>query len=380
MSSGRYDGTYDDVVVGIGAVGSATVWQLTRRDRSVLALERNDVPGPMGSTHRVAAVHAGQYSSETTHALYTDSLETWRERESKATGRLLTETGWLYLAPSESRLIERTRRNCDRNGVTYGERTASACSSAFDGYDVPDDYVCLFEHRAGILDAERGVTSMIADAIRLGADVRGRERVTSWSTTADGVVVTTTKGRYQTDRLAVTIGSWSPTILPLESRVRVTRQPMAWFRTVSPNQCRPDPFPPGSVTTPDGEYTVYPQLEGFSLKVEGPMDSRESIDPETASRTPRQTDEDKLSAVAETFVADGAGPTLSLRTRFVTVTPDREPIIDRHPSDDRVVFATGFGGHGLSLAPAVGDLLADLCVDGSTDYDVDSLTVDRFDG
>ena len=42
---------YDVIVLGVGAMGSATVYQLARRGKRVLGLERYDIPHAMGSSH-----------------------------------------------------------------------------------------------------------------------------------------------------------------------------------------------------------------------------------------------------------------------------------------------------------------------------------------
>jgi sarcosine oxidase, subunit beta len=47
------------------------------------------------------------------------------------------------------------------------------------------------------------------------------------------------------------------------------------------------------------------------------------------------------------------------------VTPDYNPIIGWTPADG-VMLCTGFSGHGYKIAPAVGELVADLVVEGSS--------------
>ena len=47
------NGTYDVIVVGVGGMGSATVYELASRGLRVLGLERFDIPHEMGSSHGV---------------------------------------------------------------------------------------------------------------------------------------------------------------------------------------------------------------------------------------------------------------------------------------------------------------------------------------
>jgi sarcosine oxidase subunit beta len=60
------------------------------------------------------------------------------------------------------------------------------------------------------------------------------------------------------------------------------------------------------------------------------------------------------------------------------MTPDAQPIIGKMPELDNYYQAIGFSGHGLMLAPAVAEIMADLVTKEKTDYDYSELTIDRF--
>ena len=53
-------------------------------------------------------------------------------------------------------------------------------------------------------------------------------------------------------------------------------------------------------------------------------------------------------------------------------------MIGPHPASDRVLLACGFSGHGFKFTPVVGEVLADLVVDGSTTYDLTLFDPQRF--
>jgi glycine/D-amino acid oxidase-like deaminating enzyme len=62
----------------------------------------------------------------------------------------------------------------------------------------------------------------------------------------------------------------------------------------------------------------------------------------------------------------------------IDATPDLIPMIGPLPSVPRYFVATGFNGHGLALAPAVGRALAELVVDGRSSVDLHGLRVERY--
>lgn len=61
------------------------------------------------------------------------------------------------------------------------------------------------------------------------------------------------------------------------------------------------------------------------------------------------------------------------------MTPDGLPILDRLPGLEGVFLAVGFGGRSVLLAPAAGQAVAEVVIDGQTAaLDVAPLRVGRF--
>ncbi|MBN1137596.1 MAG: FAD-binding oxidoreductase [Anaerolineae bacterium] len=61
------------------------------------------------------------------------------------------------------------------------------------------------------------------------------------------------------------------------------------------------------------------------------------------------------------------------------ITPDDNPIIGLLPGVEGFYCAIGFSGHGFQQGPAVGRVLAELILDGRTDFDLSPFAHDRFD-
>jgi sarcosine oxidase subunit beta len=61
------------------------------------------------------------------------------------------------------------------------------------------------------------------------------------------------------------------------------------------------------------------------------------------------------------------------------VTPDDNPIIGPLPGAGGFYCAIGFSGHGFQQAPTVGRILAELILDGRTEFDLSPFAHDRFD-
>ena len=100
--------------------------------------------------------------------------------------------------------------------------------------------------------------------------------------------------------------------------------------------------------------------------------------PEAVSREPTPEDEIPLREFAERYFPDGAGPTVALKTCLFEPSPDEHFLIDRHPDTEAAVVGAGFSGHGFKFCSVVGEILADLALDGETRHDIGLFRLDRF--
>jgi glycine/D-amino acid oxidase-like deaminating enzyme len=104
----------------------------------------------------------------------------------------------------------------------------------------------------------------------------------------------------------------------------------------------------------------------------------------------RETDPDALDRLVTEAevreVADVLRPMLpTMPGRFLravvclyTTTPDQHFVISPHPGHANVIVAAGFSGHGFKFVPVVGEILADLALDGSTRHSIGLFDPTRF--
>src|SRR6266545_4916943 len=97
---------YHAIVVGVGGVGSPTVYELAKRGRRVLGLERFDVPHEMGSSHGVTRlIRLAYYEHPMYVPLLVRAYELWRELQTEAGEQLLHVTGSLDVGPDGSEIV-----------------------------------------------------------------------------------------------------------------------------------------------------------------------------------------------------------------------------------------------------------------------------------
>jgi glycine/D-amino acid oxidase-like deaminating enzyme len=60
-----------------------------------------------------------------------------------------------------------------------------------------------------------------------------------------------------------------------------------------------------------------------------------------------------------------------------TTTPDENFLLAKHPEHPHVTIAAGFSGHGFKFVPVIGEIIADLALEGTTRHPVDLFAVKR---
>ncbi|WP_254766650.1 N-methyl-L-tryptophan oxidase [Salinilacihabitans rarus] len=371
---------YDVIVIGVGGMGSAAVAHLADRGADVLGLERYDVPHGYGSSHGVTRIIRLAYYEHPSYVpLLRRAYDLWADLESAFDRRLLYRTGSVDAGPPDDPLVAGSRRSCEEHGIEYEYLTSSALTDRFPGYRLPEEYAAVYQPDGGFLVPERCIVAHVERAHDRGATIRARERVRDWEPTGDGVRVETDRGEYAADRLVVAAGAWTPTLVDdLDGLLEPERQVLAWLQPEVPERFAPERFPVWNVQVPEGRFYGFPVYGVPGFKFGRYHHREEAVDPDAMDREPTRRDEAVLRAFAERYFPDGAGPTMRLRTCLFTNSPDERFVVDTLPDHPRVTVAAGFSGHGFKFASVIGEVLADLALDGETDHDIGMFSLDRF--
>ena len=371
---------FDVIVVGTGAMGSATAYQLARRGRRVLALERFEIPHQMGSSHgltriiRLAFHEGSQYVP-----LGRRAYRLWRELEAETGRSLLSITGSVHAGGPGSVGFEHTLAACRRQGVEHEVLTSAQLASRYPGYRLPSGFKAVLQSQGGFLAPERCVRAHAEAARALGAAVHEREQVLGWEAHPGFVRVSTARADYDAGALVLTAGAWASKVMPGLAPLAVpSRQVVAWFETRNPAMFRPSRFPVFILTLDGEEYYGFPDFEGAGFKI-GKFDLASGpADPDALDRSRRPDEEEELRDVARRCFPQATGKTLDVSVCMFTNSPDGHFLIGADPRWPQVSFAAGFSGHGFKFASAIGEIMADLATAGRTEHDISLFDPARF--
>jgi sarcosine oxidase len=375
------DTRFDAIVIGLGAMGSATAYHLARRGHRVLGLDANARGHKNGSSHGTTRIIREAYFEAPEYVpLVQRAYALWRELEAESGRALLRMTGGLNIGTPESEFVSGARMSAQLHHLPYEELSNAEVAARFPGFRLPDEMVAIYEPNAGILDPEACVFAHLDLAARRGATIHHSEPARRWSAGGDGVRVETDQGVYTAARLVITAGPWAGEVLAgIGLPLRVQRIVNVHFAPTEPELFAPERCPVYLMQVPEGDYYGFPALPGEGVKI-GRHDIGEVCTPETIRRAIDPEEISMLRDVLDRYLPGAAGDVLHTLTCMYTNTPDRHFILDRHPAYDSVVYGCGFSGHGFKFASAIGEVMAELAMDGTTRHEITFLSAARFAG
>ena len=365
-------GSFDVILVGLGAMGSAAAFHLAKRGRKVLGLDRFTPPHSFGSSHGQTRIIREAYFE---HPMYVPlvqrAYQLWDELEDSSGRELLRITGGLMIGRPDGVLVSGARRSAEQHRLGHELLTAAEVLARFPALRPADDMVALWEPRAGILFPEACVGAHLALAQASGATLRYDEPLMSWRSEGDGVRVVTDHGEYRAGQVLLTAGGWIQSLVPeLNLPFTVERQAVYWFAPrIDPAIFAPARCPIHLWEAAPGEFFYgFPDL-GDGVKV-ARHHAGEAADPERLRREVSDAEVAAMRELVRRFLPDADGALRSTSVCMYTNTPDEHFWIDRHPVHPQVLIASPCSGHGFKFSTVIGEVLAELLDNGQSRFDL----------
>jgi sarcosine oxidase len=375
--------THDVIVAGLGGMGSAAAYQLAGRGQRVLGLEKFSPAHDKGSSHgRSRIIRQAYFEGAEYVPLLLRAYELWEQLEEETGQELMTLTGGLMIGREDGELVSGSVKSADEHDLPYEMLDAAEIRRRFPAYAPGPETVALYEENAGFVRPEETVKAHLDRADSLGADLRFEEPVLSWEASESGVRVETPVDSYEAERLVISPGAWAPQLLgDLDLPLEVTRQVMFWYEpTGGLEPFLPERFPIFIWEPDDGNmfYGFPAQDDDRGVKAAFFRAGGVSTSPETIDREVREEEIGFLRGYLADHIPELAGRCLDARACMYTNTPDEHFVISVYPENPRVVIACGFSGHGYKFCSVVGEILADLSIEGSTPHPIDLFSPARL--
>lgn len=376
---------FDLIVVGLGAMGAATVYHAARRGMSVLGIDRFDPPHEMGSTHAESRITRLAVGEGTQYLPFVArSHEIWRELEPAAGEQLFLQSGGYIISPRVMEnegerwgdFVSATAAVAADAGIGYEITSASEARSRTPQLLVGDHERVGFEPTAGIVLTERAVAVQLAEAERLGATIRINEPVTAVEPIADSVAVATAAGTYEAAHVVLSTGAWFKDLAAAEQQplVEVTRQVVFWFEVEDATLFAPDRFPwvIWAGQTIDDYFSAFPAPPGGTSGIKVLTEQfHTTTDPRSVERTVSTDEiEDFYERYVRTRLAGVTSRCVQAKVCLYTSTTDEHFLIDTDPRSDRITVFSACSGHGFKHSTALGEAVAEVAATGTSTLDL----------
>ena len=370
--------SWDVIVVGTGGMGSAAVLELARRGRRVLGLDRYGPAHALGSSHGGSRIYRQSYLEDPAYVpLLLRAWDRWHRLVADSGTDVFVPTDGLYDGQAGGPTFAGSLRSAEQWDLPHEVLDAAGVARRFPTFRLAPGELALVEQRAGYARPEATVAAQLRLAAAAGAELRFDEPVESWQP-GPPARVRTAAGRYEAGALVLTAGAWTPELAGLDLPMVVERQVMHWVAPAGPIA----PYERNPVfICGDGPDQVYgfPAIDGPAGGVKVSFfRAGEPTTPQTVDRTVRPAEVAALRRRAAAVLPGLTGPAVAATVCLYTTTPDAHFVIGPHPAYGNVVVAGGFSGHGFKFVPVVGEILADLVLDGHTDHPIGLFDPLRF--
>ncbi|MDN5816267.1 FAD-dependent oxidoreductase [Yaniella sp.] len=374
-------------VIGLGANGGQALYQLAKRGISAIGLEQywapNERSGHAGE-HRV--LHPLPFSPERSpdHEVLNDIMPAWKQFQKETNSNIVLEHGVLLFGhegDEEFEVIAQNARN--RDGHDRNVLSAETLRKQYPLFRTPDDGLGVFDEQGGAVRSEMAVYAAVHGAQKLGAEVRTDTKVHGWAIEKDRVRVFTRDREFVVEKLVVSPGAYVAELLP-HLPIRARRLVMGWF-TPEPDYVEaysdPKQLPAfhGSIPHRRGEM-IYGagSLDKPYVKIGADFNwgLADEINQTDFHVVPEDLDGIRMMA-RERFVGLDDAPLRSIKL-MDGWTVDFEALVGNYGPSGRVVLATGFSGYGFTVAPVMGQIVADLVEKDETSYNIEHLSPNRF--
>ncbi len=380
---------FDYIVIGVGSMGSSTCYHLAKSGVTVLGIEQFELAHEKGAHSGQSRIVRKAYFEHPDYIpLLERAYQNWREIEKVSGNKMYHETGIFYGAPKGHVIIGNIRSAAAQYHIPLMDSKKGDQLEISALFEMPADYEWIYEPQAGFVETDKAILTYVDEAQKLGAEIHINEKVLGWEVNDEAVVVNTSKGTYTCKKVIVTAGPWSAKLMPTTNdQLTITRQTLMWIKPNVDELFYTPGFPCWFMidNNQPGAYYGFPITEikddknpiGFKFAYHYPG---KETDPDQVDREITEEDKEPLLNFIDKYMPKAKGQVLGVKTCLYSNSQDEHFVIDSLPeTKGRVCFARGFSGHGFKFVSVIGEIMADLALNGKSDLPIEFLRANRFE-
>lgn len=358
---------YTCIVIGLGGIGSAAAYWLSRRlGADLLGLEQYELGHLRGGSHDHSRIIRLSYHTPEYVTLAKQAYRAWEMLEAEAGEPLVFRTGSLDLFPAGGYIPLTTYTDSmDAAAVPYERLSAAEMMRYWPQFHLTDDVQGLFQSDGGFVAAARATAAHQRVARDNGAILHDNTLVTAIRPAHDIIEVETPAHTFHCQKLIIASGAWANhhlAHLGHQINLTVTQEQVNYFASPHREQFTPDRFPVWI-------WMDSPCFYGFPLYGEEAVKVNQDVGGDEVT-VENRTFEPNLATLQRTmdFMArvlpSACGPLHYSKTCLYAMPPDRDFVLDTLPGYPNIAVAIG-AGHAFKFASLFGLLLSEIALDGN---------------
>jgi len=371
---------YDVIIIGLGAMGSAASYYLSKNGVKVLGLDTYEPPHKLGSSHGHTRVIREAYHEGTSYVpIVKRAYELWNELDHEIEDKLILEYGGMYLG-DDGKYLSDAKKSAKKYDIPIKEFSSKEIKEKYNILNPPNNFKGLLENRSGAVFPEKAISNFLSKSINNGSSHNYNEKVIGWEKQSKFYKVETDKNNYFAEKLIFSSGAWIKNLVPsLKLPVKIERQVLFWFNPIKDkDKFHYSNMPNTGWDLDNGmEFYTQPNIENKGFKVamhhNGKFISENDLN--------RESNPDDLSIVKnflEEYIPLANGKLIDSRVCVYTNTPDLDFIIDFYPNDENLIICSPCSGHGFKFTPAIGEICSELVINNGTNYDLSEFSIKRL--
>jgi sarcosine oxidase len=372
------------LIVGGGGMGLSAAWRLAKRGKNVRVLEQFKFLHTLGSSHTEHRIIRRTYNDDIYARLMLAAYDYWGELERDSGKKLMHLVGGVDFGPDDDPTLIDLIRVSQQENIPLDVMTPAEARQRFPQFSLPANFLMTFCPDNGFLAIDDCMNAKLDIARRYGALLQDEEPVLDIVPKDHGAEVRTTKATYTCAKLILTAGPYVNRFmqqLGLGSPYHIELNQAHWFKVDDPVLFMPGRFPIFIVrydaSTMGGMYG-FPTFQRPGVIKTSVHHSNNMLDIE--AYIDRQVPNDNTTRRVWDFMREFI-PGASKELDHVATCPydfpnDEHFTISLHPNYPDIAMAN-MAGHGYKFAPVVGEILAQLVIDGKSHYDLTGFGADR---
>jgi sarcosine oxidase len=376
---------YDVIIIGLGGMGSAAVYELAGAGLKVLGLEQYEPLHRLGSSFGKSRMIRKAYMEGDFYIpLLERSYEKWFKMNQAERRPIINQCGGLYVAPEDDPIVRDTLAAAKTYDIPVETLSPKQIMDRFPAFTPSDNVIGVFEPSAGYVNPDATLLLYQTLAKEKGADLNFNEAVDDIKLKENFIEVKTGKETYRAGKLVVTAGAWLKRMLVYIGRplpLEIRRMVLHWFEpSGSAGNYMPGNFVPNLWRLADGHILYgFPwteEEEGIKYAFHDRFEIVGNL-----TEINREVRKSEIRGIRKAL--KGCAPTIPHRhiiskVCFYTMTPDEHFVIGPIKGEERVIVAGGFSGHGFKFVPVIGEILRDFACEKKPGFDMQAFSPERF--